>query len=468
MAELMNQFNGELIRRGERGFEDARMSRVFNARRPDRQPAAVLLAADEADVVAGVKLANQENLQVAVRSGGHSWAVWSVRDDTLLIDLGRLDELTYDPETKMATASPSIKGGDVLAPFLANHGRMFPGGHCPSVGIGGFLLQGGQGWNARGLGWGAEWVEAIDVVTAAGELIRADAEQNSDLYWAARGAGPSLPGIVTRFHLRTTEHPQHLAESTQIYSLDHFDEVMAWLHDMHHLLDTRVELVTISAASPEPIPAHPDIDGHVLVINGLALVDTPEEAEQALAPLNDCPYRDRALIHVPNVPVTFAEARERQVVANPEGWRYRVDNAWITGTADEVVPRIRRAYCELPSRESFTIWFSMAPLRELPDMAFDLQTDIYLATYVLTDSPGNDDAQRDWVNSVMAEMEPVTAGQYLGDSDFSNRQLRFMSDENFARLQQVRRKWDPDSRFVSYLAHDDATINQNHWEIEAG
>ena len=109
-----------------------------------------------------------------MRAGGHSWAAWSVRDDALLIDLGRMREMTYDPATGIATASPAVKGGAELTPFLTSHGRAFPGGHCPSVGIGGFLLQGGQGWNSRKYGWACENVAAIDVVTADGELIRAD------------------------------------------------------------------------------------------------------------------------------------------------------------------------------------------------------------------------------------------------------------------------------------------------------
>jgi len=77
-----------MIRRGDPGYEQARVDRIFNARRPDRYPAAILLADDAADVAAGVRRARAEHLTVSVRSGGHSWAAWSLRDDALLIDLG--------------------------------------------------------------------------------------------------------------------------------------------------------------------------------------------------------------------------------------------------------------------------------------------------------------------------------------------------------------------------------------------
>src|SRR4029077_3797287 len=127
------------------------------------------------------------------------------RDDALLIDLGGLNRLDYDEASGVVVAGPAVRGGLDLAPFLAERGRAFPGGHCPSVGLGGYLLQGGQGWNGRSMGWACESVVAVDVVTATGEQLRADAGEHPDLYWAARGAGPGFPGIVTRFHLATYE-----------------------------------------------------------------------------------------------------------------------------------------------------------------------------------------------------------------------------------------------------------------------
>src|SRR6202043_1147842 len=113
-----SHFTGQFFRRGEAGYEDARVGRVFNARRPERFPAAVLLAADEADVVAGVLLARAEGLRVSVRAGGHSWAAWSVRDDALLIDLGAMRDLRYDAAAGIAAARPAVRGGTELEPFL--------------------------------------------------------------------------------------------------------------------------------------------------------------------------------------------------------------------------------------------------------------------------------------------------------------------------------------------------------------
>ena len=99
--------------------------------------------------MAAVKLAAERNCRVAVRSGGHSWAAWSVRDNSILIDLGNYKYLDVDPARKMAIASPSMTGREINSVLVNQHELMFPGGHCPDVGIGGFLLQGGMGWNCR-------------------------------------------------------------------------------------------------------------------------------------------------------------------------------------------------------------------------------------------------------------------------------------------------------------------------------
>lgn len=443
---------------GAPGYEEARVDRVFNRRLTDRRPAAVMRPTSDEEVVAAVRLARERGWQVAVRSGGHSWAQWSVRSEALVIDLGLLKDISYDEESGIVTAAPAVQGGIELGPFLEERGRFFPGGHCPTVGIGGFLLQGGQGWNARGWGWAAEYVEALDVVTAAGELMRCSAEENEDLYWAARGAGPGFPGVVIRFHLRTLPRPRHLAHTVQAFALDDFDEVMTWLHNAHHDVADTVEIVALTKADTRIAP------DPVLLVTAVALMDDEHAAEQALKPFRKVPALDRAVFVIDKEPTTLGAERARQLEDNPEGHRWAVDNAWLSGPAAEVVPAMRRACTTLPGPKAFTIWFSMAPLRALPDMAFSLQSEVYLASYVCWEDPAEDDHYRSWLVGAMADLQPVTVGQYLGDSDLSRRQLRFMSDDAWARFQDISAQHDPDGLFVGYLAGPNGATNRNHWE----
>jgi FAD/FMN-containing dehydrogenase len=455
------EFTGRLIQRGDPEFEQARVGRVFNARRPDRQPAAVLLAETDDDIVNGVLLARNNGWPVAIRSGGHSWAAWSVRDDTLLIDLGLLRDISFDVETGIVSARPAVTGGDELDPFLEQHGRFFNGGHCPSVGIGGFLLQGGQGWNARGWGWAAESIVAIDVVTADGELVRADAEMNTDLYWAARGSGPTFPGVVTRFHLATRPRFGFVAHTVQVYRIDAFAAVMEWMYSIHNTISPDVEIVCISMTPPGEVESERE---RVFVVTGLALSDSREDAERALAPFETSPLLHEALFRQNAAPSSLRDQRVEQLRMNPQNARYVVDNAWVDGAAADVIAAIQPLFTQLPTPEAFTIWFSMGPLRELPDMAFSLQSEAYVACYLVYGDESEDAAHRSWLDHAMAAAQPVTVGQYLGDSDMANRQLRVLGDEQFARLSAIIRERDPDGRFVRYLARDASTINRNHWE----
>lgn len=130
-------------------FHDAVWGRVFNERRDtSRSPKAVVLASEASHIKAAVQLASELGCRVSVRSGGHSWAAWSVRQEAILIDLGNYQGVWYDEETHVVSCTPSSTGR-IVNGFLKEKGRMFAGGHCPDVGLGGFLLQGGMGWNCK-------------------------------------------------------------------------------------------------------------------------------------------------------------------------------------------------------------------------------------------------------------------------------------------------------------------------------
>lgn len=453
---------GRLVRRGADGYEAARVGRVFNARLPDRFPAAVLLAESEDDVRAGVRLARAAGWPVAVRSGGHSWAAWSVRDGALLIDLGRLDGIDYDPASGIAVVGPATRGGLDLDPVLRAHGRAFPGGHCASVGLGGFLLQGGQGWNSRSRGWACESVVGVDVVTADGELVHADAEQNTDLLWAARGAGPGFPGVVTRFHLRTYPRAAVMVHDTWTFPLSAAGPLLEWLHEILPALDARVEPVVAATRLPD-VPLDGGIsrpEGTVLLLHTTVMAASLSEIDGVLAPFDSCPLADRRLGHM-RAETDIAQENEAQTKQNPEGYRYVVDCTWSNSPAAKLAEPVAALWRDLPTAHSFSIWYGSAPARRLPDMAFSVEGKVYLATYVIYTDPADDERYSAFVHGRTDELAALGgAGAYLGDTDFARRTDRFLSDEHYARLQDILARRDPDGVFCSYLVGDVARLNR--------
>jgi FAD/FMN-containing dehydrogenase len=448
-------FTGRFLRAGDAGFDDAAVSGIFNGRRPSRRPAVVLRAASTADVTACVRLAKAEGLRVAVRAGGHSWAAWSLREDTLLIDLAAFTGMSYDEDTGTVTAGPAVRGGLDLDPFLASRGRFFAGGHCPTVGLGGFLLQGGMGWNCRGWGWAAESIEAMRVVTADGEVTWCSEEENADLFWAARGSGPGFFGVVTAFRLRTRERFRELTQTTYVYPPSVAAEVLRWLHSARHDVPPSVELVAVGITPPLP----PDVDhaGPALVVDGVSFDGGPS----ALRALDSCPVAGKALGAKVAQPVTIGELRAEQLRANPEGHRYAVDNAYLTGPPDALIPAMTPAFTELPTAKSFSLWFDLAhlPARPLPDMALSVQGDLYFATYVVGETPSQDGMCRAWTDDTMRRLAPFAAGCYLGDSDLTIRPGRFMSDAAWGRFLGIRADRDPGHLFAGYDCADESALN---------
>ena len=458
-----SRFTGKLILRSEEGYEEARVARIYHACHPDRYPAAVLVAATEQDVVDGVRLAIERGWKIAVRGGGHSFPVWSLRDDTLLIDLGGLKELAYDAASGIATASAAIQGGHELNSFLSERGRFFATGGSPLVGIGGFLLQGGLGWDFRRWGFSAEQIAAMDVVTAEGELVRADEDTNSDLFWAARGAGPGFFGVVTRFHLRTRPLPRALTSTIQIYSAERYAEVLQWLHQEQHRIPDSVHLV--ANASTPPFPVTGDCDGPVFTVWAVAFCDTADESLAALGTLDDCPVLGDALLTIPPHPTTLENEYAFAQSGHPEGLRYRVDSSWVTGSGAEIADASRKLVLERPAEDGgFTFfWFNRS--EPTVDMAASLMTDLMVGVYMIYEDEASDDAYRDWSLSAMAELNRVTVGQYLGYSDQRSRRVKVLTDAAWSRLQEIRARRDPDGVFSDYLAGDGGFRNRNGWEV---
>jgi FAD/FMN-containing dehydrogenase len=419
-----------LVAPGDEGFDEAAYGRIFNARKPAAAPAAVLFAVSEQDVVAGVRLARERGWGVAVRSGGHSWAGWSVREGALLIDLGGLHSLSLDGD--VCVASPSTQGGLELTPFLAARGRTFTAGHCEGVGLGGFLLQGGQGWNSRRWGWGCENVLAVDVVTADGSLVRGDEE----LLWAARGAGPAFPGVITRLHLRTYA-AEPMFHDTRTFALAALEPLLHWLHELLPALDVRVE----------PVLAASRLGGGetALLLHTTVTAPSSEDAARLLAPLDAAPP---AVVHERG-PTSIVEENVAMTLQNPYFHRYAADSQWTDAGAAELYPRLKDIYASLPTEHSFSIWYGWAPSRELPDMAFSLERNVYLATYAIWTDPADDERHRSWVHGHTARLAEVGDGVYVGDSDFTRRPDRHLAPENARRLAAIRAARDPDDVFGS-------------------
>lgn len=435
-----------VLHRGDRGYEEARRGAVANARCPDREPDAIVLARSDRDVVEAVRLASARGWRIGIRSGGHSWSGSHLRDGGLLLDLSAMCDCTIDPQGQTAVAQPGLRSS-ALQTALAEHDLFFPTGHCIGPCLGGFLLQGGFGWNSRALGPACMSVTGLDVVTAAGDLVHADEEQHADLFWAARGAGPGFFGVVTRFHLRLHARPPVQMSSTYLYEPEHLDELMRWAHAVGPDVPSSIELM---------IFIRRDLMGNSgpgLQVVAPVLADSDEQARAELAFLEDCPLRDVAVRCEPFVMTDVRELVERAGGFYPERWRYAVDNMWTHADVEELLPGYRRIVETLPPSPSHAMWMNWHPAAgpARPDMAYSLEDDIYLGLYGVWEVGAHDAQFADWATERMQEMAPLASGIQLADENLARRPQPFLADEHLRRLDQVRKRWDSSGLFHSWM-----------------
>lgn len=436
------EFRGRVFARGADGYEEARRAAVWNARTPPRRPDLIVQAEGEEDLVAAVRLARAEGMKVAVRSGGHSWAGSHLRDGGMLLDASRLDAFSIDAEAMTATVEPGCKGNELLA-GLAEQDLFFPAGHCPGVGLGGYLLQGGFGWNGRVHGPACMSVEAIDVVTADGELVRADADSHPDLFWAARGAGPGFFGAVVRFHLNLYPRPRHVANGVFLYPIDCLEEVFRWAHEIGPRVARTMELMVV---------VHHDAEGELeIAVTGPVLAESVEEAAEALALLETCPVRERAKLAFPNAEVRMAELYEAVHASYPDDHRYSADNMWTHAPVEDLLPGLRRIAETMPGAPSHMLWMNWGPSPPRPEMAYSVEDDTYIALYGVWQDPAEDEANVGWATDRMREMEHLSSGIQLADENLGLRPARFASESNMARLDEVRRAYDPEGLFHPWM-----------------
>jgi FAD/FMN-containing dehydrogenase len=432
----------KLLRRNDAGYEAARRDCVWNARIADRFPDVIVQAGSEEDVARAVGLAREEEMKIGVRSGGHSWAGSHLRDGGMLLDLSRLTAFSVDAESATAVVQPGIRGSNLIE-SLREHDLFFPVGHCRGVALGGYLLQGGYGWLSRIFGPACTSVTAIDVVTADGETLRADETTNSDLLWAARGAGPGFFGVVTAFHLRLHPWPKVAMNSIYLYPFDLVEEIFGWAYEIGPSVARSVEMMLFLQ--------RPGGDQKLIGVTGPVLADSEEEARDALAILETCPVRDKAGAANPYMQADLSDLVGTSRLLFPDGNRFAVDNMWTSAPVEELLPGLRKIADTLPPEPSHAMWMNWGPSPERPDMAYSVEDDIYIALYASWSGAADDERYASWPGDRMREMEHLATGIQLADENLARRPARFFSDENLRRLDELRAKYDPEGRFHSWM-----------------
>ena len=273
---LHQAVKGRVITPGKDGYEQARAVFLGGI---DRRPGVIVKVEGPDDIAATISWAAEKNIEIAVRSGGHSSAAHGLTDGGVVIDLREMDALEIDRDGRTVWAETGLTTG-AYTQATAEHGLATGFGDTGTVGIGGITLSGGIGYLVRKHGLAIDNLLAAEIATADGRVLRVDEETEPELFWAIRGGGGNF-GVVTRFQFRL--HPvDKVTGGMMILPLT--PEVLTGALEVSAAASDDLSTI-VSALKAPPLPfLPPEVHGKPAVIIGLVHAGRLEEGEEAVEP----------------------------------------------------------------------------------------------------------------------------------------------------------------------------------------
>jgi FAD/FMN-containing dehydrogenase len=438
---LERSVNGEIVRPGGDAYDTYR--RVWNGM-IDKHPALIARCASVADVVASVNFAREQGLLLAVRGGGHSFAGFSTCDDGLVLDLSPMNVVEVHSARRTARAGAGATWG-IFDAATHVHGLATTGGLISSTGIAGLTLVGGIGWLQRKCGLACDNLLSVQMVTASGEVVRASAEENSDLFWALRGGGGNF-GVVTEFEFRL--HPvSSVLGGLMLFPLDRYVDVMRFyrdfVHDCPDELTTWLSAITAPAADFIPVDLHGKPALAVLACH----CGDPQDAERTVKPLRDLGPGVDLIEAMP-----YPELQKMFDEDLPYGIRCYQKAGYAAELTDRLIDVIVEHTSAMPSPTStFDFHHMGGAVARVPDdaTAFGDRRTAYCFNIVgVWDDPAADDTNRNWARTFASSIDPfATGGVYVNFTTDADGVRAAYSEAKYARLQALKRKYDPANFF---------------------
>jgi FAD/FMN-containing dehydrogenase len=442
ISGLREDFDGELISPGDRSYDEAR--KVYNGM-IDKRPALIARCASSGDVAAAVNLAREEDLVVAVRSGGHSVAGMSIAEDGILIDLSLMKEIDVDPEARTASAGAGVLWGEFDA-ATQEHDLHTPGGRVTTTGVGGFTTGGGYGWTSSKHGLTSDNLISAEVVTADGEVLTASADENPDLFWGIKGGGCNF-GVVTKFEYRLHPLGPTVFAGLAAWPVEKAPEVIrGWRDYVDSAPDELSTAMVILTAPPEDFVPK-EVQGKPIV--GLAgmYVGDPADGEKAFEPLKDM-QPDMDLIG----PMPYTAFQALLDPGNQPGFRNYWRGEYLTELSDEAIDTYVEQAKEPLSPFNQIIVFRIGQGVKAAgddDSAFSHRdADYMIHPIAMWEDPADDERLIGWVRQFSEAMQPFkSGGVYLNFTPESDRIRDAFGEDKYEKLVALKDKFDPENLF---------------------
>lgn len=444
IKSFKSSFGGKLLRAGDAGYDEART--IWNAM-IDRKPGLIAACRNAQDVKIAVDFAREHHLLTAVRGCGHNIAGSAICDGGFVIDLSQMKSVKVDPNTRTAQVEPGVTLGE-FDTEAQKFGLATPVGINSTTGIAGLTLGGGFGWLSRKRGLTVDCLRGVEVVTADGQIRRADEKENSDLFWAVRGGGGNF-GVVTRFEFQLYPVGPEVLSGLVVFpepeirsALEKYRSYAAGLSD-----DTSVWVILRMAP---PLPFLPEsTHGSNIVAFAFCHFGEANEGEKALQGLRG-----------------LGEAIGEHTGVQPYvNWQQAFDplltpgarNYWkshnLIELSDGLLDAAVDAAANVPSPqcEIFFAQLGGAVNRVEKGATAYPHRDAEFVTNVHSrwDSPGDDKKCIDWARDYFKKSTPfATGGVYINFmTDDETERVKSGYGSSFDRLVKVKKKYDPTNLF---------------------
>jgi FAD/FMN-containing dehydrogenase len=434
---------GEVIRPGDADYDRAR--RVWNAA-IDRRPALIVRPRTADEVAVALGWARLHDLPVAVRAGGHSPAGSGVVEGGLVVDLRSMTQLTIDAERRVASAETGL----VWEEFNARAGRSgltTPSGDIAAVGVAGLTLGGGFGLLSRNYGLTIDSLLEVELVTADGRVLTANAETHPDLFWAVRGGGGNF-GVATRMRFRL--HPVTVLGGAIVYPAT-ADVLRAFVDAAIAAPD---ELSTLAFAMHAPPLEFLPAEHHGRHVVSILVCDSGDlgTADDRLWPLRSLADRTPLADATARMPYpALFQLTEQAAIRRPQASRAGFLRSIHDDTLEAILEHTARP----------TSPFSTAMLRVLGGAVARVAADAtafahrdkvaFLNLQNVWDDPSDSEPHVGWVESFWQAVAAATDGayaNYLGDEGPDRIRAAYPSP-TYERLAALKRRYDPDNVFRS-------------------
>jgi UDP-N-acetylenolpyruvoylglucosamine reductase len=448
VTALRTQLRGELIQPGDATYDEAR--KVYNAM-IDKRPALIARCTDAADVISAVNFARENQLTVAMRGGGHNGPGFGMCDDGLVIDLSRMRGVRVDPSNNTVRVEGGCVWGDVdhaTHPF----GLAVPCGFISSTGVGGLTLGGGIGYLARRYGLTIDNLLSVDLVLADGRFVTASPAENADLFWAVRGGGGNF-GVVTSFQFKG--NPVHTVYGGPlIWPLEKAADLIRFWQDF--ILNAPDDInfwfgfITVPPVAPFPEQYH--------LKKMCALVGCYTgplaNGEAALKPLRQ--FSPPAIDFAGPIPFPALQSMFDGLYPAGLQWYWRAD--FFNRYDDKAIDLHVKYGSQLPTMHSTMHIYPIngaAGRVGKQDTAWGYRDANFAQVIVGVDpDPQNNDRLIAWARDYWLALHPYSmGGAYVNMMmDEGEDHVKAAYRDNYARLAQVKAKYDP---------HNFFRINQN-------